>query len=586
MAYYCVDYLNGSDATGDGTALAPWATVQYAETQINGGSGFIVGDEIRIASSTLTEVGTGYRAGGTNGNITTSSDLSGDLAAGDLIALSSTLVGQQPWIYRVISITSSTISVVYDSSYAPMGQPSGVSNTLTIYKVDNLVQALATGYGTVKETIAATNYGFTPNSNSVIISGGWDPSNFTSLTSFGYTGCSLDPASTYQQNSYYTYARIWSMAYANGFIFKNFTSTQCQFVYVSQSNQVFNADNIAFRDYNVSCLYNRTSSTISAYYSDFITCATNQTSSYSYIDDIKLYGVADSNAVSNYIGYTLGSFVGASNVECILAENNNRMIISRVYAKVPDVTLTQLDSSKFKFQGYNASYFGTNISQVNFEIPTAWAGVVDSLFGEDTSYSPGHATYNGDLWADFDTVFSLSGYYNPSTTTYQFGTNPNNSRITDINGTYYLAGFSSYVFNTTDQDTGSNCIELRPWSNNGIGRYHLGIDAINVEPGQTIDFSAKVKSKDGATGNAFITIMNNNTNGQYLETGANGRMYAAQGWVQESSPTAITDTEWTTINLQVTIPDYVYGSVLLAVTKYGNSGNQKMLIDSYTYSIS
>ena len=63
MAYYCINYLTGSDVTGDGTSAAPWQTVGYASTQINGGAGYLAGDEMRIAGSTKSaSLGTVTRA--------------------------------------------------------------------------------------------------------------------------------------------------------------------------------------------------------------------------------------------------------------------------------------------------------------------------------------------------------------------------------------------------------------------------------------------------------------------------------------------------------------------------------------------
>ena len=60
MAFYCIDYLNGSDVTGDGTASLPWATIEHGAAQINGGAGYVSGDEMRIAGSTKSHNGNAH----------------------------------------------------------------------------------------------------------------------------------------------------------------------------------------------------------------------------------------------------------------------------------------------------------------------------------------------------------------------------------------------------------------------------------------------------------------------------------------------------------------------------------------------
>ena len=83
MAFYCIDYINGSDVTGDGTASLPWATIAHSETQINSGTGYLTGDELRIASSPLSAklAEVNYQsAGSSDVTLNINTDLTGQLA--------------------------------------------------------------------------------------------------------------------------------------------------------------------------------------------------------------------------------------------------------------------------------------------------------------------------------------------------------------------------------------------------------------------------------------------------------------------------------------------------------------------------
>ncbi len=54
MANYHVNYLTGSDVTGDGGTVNPWATIQHALTT----SSASTGDVIKVVGSTTTDLTT------------------------------------------------------------------------------------------------------------------------------------------------------------------------------------------------------------------------------------------------------------------------------------------------------------------------------------------------------------------------------------------------------------------------------------------------------------------------------------------------------------------------------------------------
>ena len=206
MAYYCINYLTGSNVTGDGTNAAPWQTVGYASTQINGGTGYVAGDEMRIAGSTKSEIlGTVTRASIVTDRMTfdTSVDLTASLAAFDVVEIGgawSNNGGGGDMVWQVQAVTSTTITI-YNNTRAPFIP--GI--TYDIYKINGAVSV------TVNNPSGLTSILDTPNtvgtstlvawSDSVIISGGWDSTTFTSKNSYGKTafyrlGTANQPLST------------------------------------------------------------------------------------------------------------------------------------------------------------------------------------------------------------------------------------------------------------------------------------------------------------------------------------------------------------------------------------------------------
>ena len=86
MANYHVNYLTGSDVTGDGSTGNPWASISYALTT----SSAATGDVIKVVGSTKTTLDTAAspNANGRTNVLNTSVDLSASLAAGDIVIIS------------------------------------------------------------------------------------------------------------------------------------------------------------------------------------------------------------------------------------------------------------------------------------------------------------------------------------------------------------------------------------------------------------------------------------------------------------------------------------------------------------------
>jgi len=162
---YC-DFTSGDDTTGDGTAGNPYKTIDQASI------GLGAGDEVRCAkaSDPTTLSGTLTFTNNTN-TITTTSDLQGEISAGDMIGK-----GTDEYWYKVDSVTSDTITLT--RTYYAGTTESGVTGYLLNW-IDCGSPAVNS---TPVQTVSYTAIGSTDNRMKV--SGGWD---LTSETQTGWT---------------------------------------------------------------------------------------------------------------------------------------------------------------------------------------------------------------------------------------------------------------------------------------------------------------------------------------------------------------------------------------------------------------
>lgn len=176
MAIYCIDYINGSDVTGTGSAAAPWKTIGYGETQVTE----VAGDEFRIHAGpapTLLDTAA-YQTSANSFIIQTSVNLTGSLVANDYI-----FIQDFNRAFRIQTITSTQI-VLYSTLTA---YPNYLGNAVTfsIWKVGG-VPVPVTAIGSFYDDIAKTASPFAINSDSIIVSGGWNDT-FDAKTAFGRT---------------------------------------------------------------------------------------------------------------------------------------------------------------------------------------------------------------------------------------------------------------------------------------------------------------------------------------------------------------------------------------------------------------
>lgn len=184
MANYHVDYLNGSNVTGDGAAGNPWGTVSFALTESSAGTG----DTVKVAGSGLT-LADATATFSTNNTLTTTTDLQGVISVGDLVNVSPNGVADYvdwPTLY-VTAITATTISF-YENIYMPGDWRLGTS-TYTIKTIGDMYISNAASIETFTNELGAGS----------VVEGGYDPT-FTSivgLTRFRRGGMGSGSASGY-----------------------------------------------------------------------------------------------------------------------------------------------------------------------------------------------------------------------------------------------------------------------------------------------------------------------------------------------------------------------------------------------------
>jgi len=136
MANYHVNYLTGSDVTGDGSTSTPWATINHALVT----SAATTGDVIKVVGSTTTDLTTGGTVSTldrTNA-IATPTDLTSSLAVGDIIIVSPNITDGAEfngWMHtEVAAITATTLTT---RGYWVF--PNQTSLSMTITKVNDVI---------------------------------------------------------------------------------------------------------------------------------------------------------------------------------------------------------------------------------------------------------------------------------------------------------------------------------------------------------------------------------------------------------------------------------------------------------------
>ena len=148
MANYHVNYNTGSDATGDGSTGSPWATINHALST----SSATTGDVVKVVGSTTTDLDTtaSFTTLDRTNELTTTTDLTSSLAVGDIIIISPNITDGAEfngWMHtEVQAITATTLTTRGYHMY-----PNQTNLNVTITKVNDAV------LGNSQETITGAN---------------------------------------------------------------------------------------------------------------------------------------------------------------------------------------------------------------------------------------------------------------------------------------------------------------------------------------------------------------------------------------------------------------------------------------------
>lgn len=143
MADYHVDYINGSDSTGDGSTGNPWGTITHALTQGAAGTG----DTVKVAGSGLTTVdstATLSTQGGANIDVlTTTTDLTSSISVGDIVKVYPNGVTEYvDWPTMYVTAIDATSITFYENVYMPgdwnQAYNAGATGTYTIKTIDSI----------------------------------------------------------------------------------------------------------------------------------------------------------------------------------------------------------------------------------------------------------------------------------------------------------------------------------------------------------------------------------------------------------------------------------------------------------------
>lgn len=161
MPNYHVNYITGSDSTGDGSVGSPWASIQHTLTTATPG----IGDIIKVFGSEVVSVDAGATLASPSltDTFNTSVDLTSQFTAGDIIMMSPNIPGAPEydgWIqYDVVSVSATQIV-----TRAKWQIPLQENLTFTLYKFNNVVPTISeswSGLGTGCEIICGYDATFT-----------------------------------------------------------------------------------------------------------------------------------------------------------------------------------------------------------------------------------------------------------------------------------------------------------------------------------------------------------------------------------------------------------------------------------------
>lgn len=646
MAYYCVDYINGDDSTGNGTPAAPFKSITALENFINSGTGFIFGDEVRIADNTTTTlIGTGVTIASGSGNrltnITTTANYTSEINIFSTLEFEGSISGLIPIPYRASAVSATTITFpASDSGDNFNGTQLAELENVNIYRINNAVNLAVTASTSTLDTFVNKNYAFNPDVESVIISGGWTPGDFTTKTLKGVTTFGWSNLSTFQTTSRVINGRIFSIANSPaGFVFKDFAAPNLRLLLMTGSGapQFKKLENIRY-GYTVPFI-GLTSSSIpytriitGCHFSNLSAVSiasgfANNSTTYLY-ENITFYAGNSASNLLNAFGMIKPMVPTGNGMNFVITRDctirssytrarlNLSLFLSGILPENWDtITLVSLNNAKFGlFTGFGSwqprviypnRTTAPYIPSLTYTIPNAWVGLFGQFAneGNETGVAPYKIIYPGDpLTADGGAFGRIDANNTASSTIRWRGVSQGGLEVVDSTGltpNMYPCGHGYFTYNTVDQFSGDNCLEFRSWSGVTNGLYGPGLQIVYLEPGQSVTFTAKCKIKTGSSLSSLdVNIRSIVTNQATLAAIGNLSVSANPNNTQVqqsnfSSPVTINNLTWTDVtttitNNQVNIDNNLVQPLPFIIGlnfNFNTNTTTSVLIDSYEYTI-
>ena len=516
MANYHVNYNTGSDTTGDGSTGSPWATINHALST----SAATTGDVVKVAGSTTTDLDTtaSFTTLDRTNELTTTTDLTSSLAVGDIIIISPNLPDGAEfngWMHtEVQAITATTLTTRGYHVY-----PNQTNLNVTITKVNDVV------LGNSQETITDAN-----NYAGAVVECGYDATFTTvigrtywvnnSVSVGGRSGRKFDIPSNGSIGE-------WSNTMP---LFRNIAFARFETGINMQFGRMAYANNIVL-------LNAKAQAGGQQYYQAPLSDTTTDI----YINDCD-GAILDKNYYVYGVYGTTPAISGAPH-HVFINQNRDRQM-ERNGGYLGSVTSYCLKGGPFGFntpfpQSYNLMIKGDIVImgidsadlQADYYRTPAIAGGTAHIYmdsfkivrngktAEQTPFCPVinsvDNAVSGQSLVKFPTGTSISDLYIVGAQT-QEQFQPNETTFIDDDGTW-IGGDGTIVVkqNTTDQETGNSCLELKMQKGNVYGGGRNGSTIIAFPAGNgvgklsSIDFRYKKLSGSTSTINMVTNIAGN-----------------------------------------------------------------------------
>lgn len=621
MAFYCIDYINGSNVTGDGTASAPWATIEHGNAQINGGAGYISGDEMRVAGSTLgTQLDSNMTINASASGyvrLNTNVDLTGSISVGDYVRFTTTSAyptsAMDKFSWCVEAITATTIQIHNENSAHALWNrfPTQGAPNFAIQKINNVPTFDVNGFsGYYLDQPNTISNNFEDYGDDVIISGGWDPANFTTKTNLGRTV--IGRAGTYQAASAFAYGGMFRSTIGfSGIKFQDFNPCRT-YVIDYQTSGVWNKG-CNFSSIASANSFARVTGTTPASFVNPRVC-----------DDISmrkggLFSVFSPNITqqfdNSFFYYTETSTTSSQYAPLgtggeYTSLGNNVVLVGQTYDISFMSTYTTSAADTLKYTYLPVDFATTTIvwgstSRFQFLPSQGTSPTTQPKLGNILSVPSSFLATFSDI-----TVGSLASQYNYSFEDLdvlpRWSDEPNliaeasrRSKITETNSgiTYDFGGYMYTRLNETDNATGTNCIEFRPTviKSASTGRIAGNWMPIIANKGQTIDVTISGKIL-GATASLAPTLklqsLSSDTQGNYAYLNPTGTS-SFNGGSNEDFTTvsgSFNNSTYTDMTFQITVLDAetlnrIYQQFSLYWDISGFPAGDRLLVDEVTYTI-